>query len=115
MALRIWRVVVGLELVRVLLKQCFQIGDAEQACTGVEDIVERHGAEHDVASGAATVDEESVGVGIAAAGEVPCARNAIADIDHAGLPVEALAIGSPVPRAAAVVDIEICKPATRPE
>ena len=113
--LRQRRVVAGLELVSRHGEQCFEIGDPKEARARLEDIVERHGAQHDVSACTAAMDEQTVGVDLTAVDQMARARQAITDIDHAPLLVEAVPVVATVPGAATVVDVEVRKATAGPE
>ena len=61
------------------------------------------------------MDEQTVGIDLTAVDQMPRACQAITDIDHAPLLVEAVPVVATVPGAATVVDVEVREATAGPE
>ena len=107
-------VVVRLELVRVGVESR-QVGHAVIAGAGFEHVVEGEGGQGRQAAGAAAADQQALGVGQAAVGQVACAGHAILDVDDAPLAFQQVAVGASEAGAAAVVHVEHGEAAAGPE
>jgi hypothetical protein len=98
-----------------LLRQQLQIGHAEVARAGPEEVGEGERGERRVASGAAAADRQPLAVGQPLLGQVAGGVGAVLDIDDAPVALQPLAVGAAVAGAAAVVDIDDGDPPARPE
>ena len=99
------RVVARLELVGVLLEE-LEVGDAEQADAGREDVAEGERRERRVAAGAAALDGQPIRVDVAPLDEEPGRRDGVVDVDDAPLALEPAPVVAAVAGAAAVVDVD---------
>src|SRR6516165_7797595 len=102
------------ELVGVL-SQSLQVAHAIMTSAGPEEVVEGERAQGGVAAGAATRDHDAHRIDALCLGEALRAVDAILDVNNAPLAAQQVAIFPAVAAAAAVVDIEHCDSAARPE
>src|SRR5215510_4200063 len=84
------------------------------ARAGLESVAKRERAKRRITTGAATRDDQAIGIDFTAIGEIASAVNAVVNIDDAPLLVESLSILPSVTGTAAIVDIEHGEPAAGP-
>ena len=97
--------VARLELVRVA-RERLEVGDAEEADAGREDVAERQRGERRVAAGAAALDRQAIRVDVAAVDEESAPRRRSRRHRRCPIAVEVLPVRPAVAGAAAVVDVD---------
>ena len=106
--------VARLELVRVA-RERLEVADAVVARAGGERVGRGQRAQRRVAAGAGAADRHPAAVDLAGGGQVARGGDAVGHVDDAPRAVQPRAIGAPVARAAAVVDVDDGEAAARPE
>src|SRR6516165_3822899 len=101
------------EFVRVF-RESLEVANAIVTRTRRKNVAERQRAQRGVTTRAAAADRHALAVYLSAGGQVFSAVDTVVDIDDAPLAAEPFAVGAPIARTAAIIDIENGKAPARP-